>query len=216
MTIDDYLTRRYTTVVRRDSDDQGNSGFVARVAELPGCVAQGATRVEALENLDEAMRAWLEVAVSRGAEIPVPKDDSQYSGRVLLRLPASLHAELARAAEAEGVSLNQFMVGALAAAVRWLVPETRAVQPDEASQYEYDVNPAPKYYYYSISKGHAADQAEFLIGEKKEPLFSYSNVDALPLNESANGKLKAAGVKTVGDLVNKALMYYGVNVIGDK
>ena len=31
------------------------------------------------------------------------------SGRLLLRMPAALHAELARTAEREGVSLNQFI-----------------------------------------------------------------------------------------------------------
>lgn len=36
------------------------------------------------------------------------------SGRLLLRMPAALHAELARWAEREGVSLNQFITQSLA------------------------------------------------------------------------------------------------------
>jgi hypothetical protein len=49
-----------------------------------------------------------------------PRDDeASHSGRLLLRMPQSLHAELARAAEHEGVSLNGFITGALASAVRW-------------------------------------------------------------------------------------------------
>jgi antitoxin HicB len=40
-----------------------------------------------------------------------------YSGKVNLRMPRSLHRDLARRAEEEGVSLNQFMVVALARAV---------------------------------------------------------------------------------------------------
>jgi len=40
-----------------------------------------------------------------------------YSGKVNLRMPRSLHRDLARRAEKEGVSLNQFMVVALARAV---------------------------------------------------------------------------------------------------
>lgn len=35
------------------------------------------------------------------------------SGRLLLRMPRTLHAELARAAEREGTSLNQFITSAL-------------------------------------------------------------------------------------------------------
>jgi hypothetical protein len=42
-----------------------------------------------------------------------------YSGRLLLRMPRSLHEELARASDRDGVSLNQFITGALASAVGW-------------------------------------------------------------------------------------------------
>ena len=39
------------------------------------------------------------------------------SGRLLLRMPSELHGELARAAEREGTSLNQFITRTLAGAV---------------------------------------------------------------------------------------------------
>jgi hypothetical protein len=41
------------------------------------------------------------------------------SGRLLLRMPAALHAELARTAEREGVSLNQFITRALTGKIGW-------------------------------------------------------------------------------------------------
>ena len=41
------------------------------------------------------------------------------SGRFLLRMPASLHEQAGWAAAHEGVSLNQFIGGLLAAAVEW-------------------------------------------------------------------------------------------------
>lgn len=51
---------------------------------------------------------------------PARRDDpAQSSGRILLRLPRSLHAELVAAAAREGVSLNQFTAAALAGAVGW-------------------------------------------------------------------------------------------------
>ncbi len=43
--------------------------------------------------------------------------EKAYSGKVNLRMPKSLHRDLAHRAEEEGVSLNQFMVVALARAV---------------------------------------------------------------------------------------------------
>ncbi|MCP9484675.1 MAG: type II toxin-antitoxin system HicB family antitoxin [Gaiellaceae bacterium MAG52_C11] len=41
------------------------------------------------------------------------------SGRLLLRMPRTLHAELARAAEREGTSLNGFITGSLASTIGW-------------------------------------------------------------------------------------------------
>jgi predicted RNase H-like HicB family nuclease len=38
-----------------------DSGFVAHVPALRGCRSQGATRDEAIENIREAIKAWLEV-----------------------------------------------------------------------------------------------------------------------------------------------------------
>jgi hypothetical protein len=42
-----------------------------------------------------------------------------HSGRLLLRMPPSLHGELARAAEREGVSLNAYITAALSGTVGW-------------------------------------------------------------------------------------------------
>jgi len=51
-----------------------------------------------------------------GVAIPLPQAmrRGKFSGKFALRLPKSLHAELAQAAECEGVSLNQYMVTLLA------------------------------------------------------------------------------------------------------
>lgn len=54
------------------------------------------------------------------------------SGQVLLRMPRTLHAELVDQAEREGVSLNQFIVAALAGATGWRAdPEAEAVRGAE-------------------------------------------------------------------------------------
>jgi RNA polymerase sigma-B factor len=47
------------------------------------------------------------------------KAQAAHSGRLMLRMPQSLHTELARAAEREEVSLNQFITNTLAASMRW-------------------------------------------------------------------------------------------------
>ena len=42
--------------------EQDESGyFVAEVPAMPGCLSQGQTRAEAIENIKEAIAGWLEV-----------------------------------------------------------------------------------------------------------------------------------------------------------
>lgn len=56
---------------------------------------------------------------SAAVEQPEERTKPSPSGRLLLRMPAKLHAELARAAERDGVSLNGFITKALSARVGW-------------------------------------------------------------------------------------------------
>ena len=56
--------------------------------------------------------------VSGGAEsAPEKSDDKVHSGRLLLRMPRTLHAELAGLAEKRGISLNQLIVGLLSSSL---------------------------------------------------------------------------------------------------
>jgi predicted RNase H-like HicB family nuclease len=47
--------------------------FVVEVPSLPGCVSQGETRNEALENIKEAIALHIDVLLER--EFPVPEDN---------------------------------------------------------------------------------------------------------------------------------------------
>jgi antitoxin HicB len=117
-TVEEYLARPYHLLVVRDGEDKGKP-WTASVEELAGCTSRGKTADAALEGLRSAMTEWLGVALEEGREIPEPKSATSHSGRLLLRMPRTLHAELTRASEREGVSLNQFITDVLAAAVVW-------------------------------------------------------------------------------------------------
>jgi antitoxin HicB len=93
--------------------------WLATIDALPGCTARGATPDEAIERASEAMTAWLVSAKREGKDVPEPKTTQSHSGRLLLRMPQTLHAELARTAEREKVSLNQFITDALAGSLGW-------------------------------------------------------------------------------------------------
>lgn len=92
-------------------------GFHAQVLEFPGCYAQGDTLEEAYSNLEKAAESWIEVALGQGHEIPEPSSSTTYSGRIVLRLPRSIHRQAAELAKRNETSLNTFLVSAVAAKV---------------------------------------------------------------------------------------------------
>ena len=101
-----YLKRPYTRVVVPDSDGT----YRAEVLELAGCIAAGNTAAEALTALEEVARDWLTFSLERGEAIPEPLENSGYSGRIVLRLPRSLHKKISIVAERDDVSLNQIII----------------------------------------------------------------------------------------------------------
>jgi predicted RNase H-like HicB family nuclease len=117
--LEEYLKLPYHIVLVSDEDEEGNAGWVAEVSELPGCMSQGATPDEAIDHIRDAMEGWISVALEDGRDIPEPVEPTRFSGRFVVRLPRTLHAEVSRLAEEEGVSLNQFVSVALAGAVGW-------------------------------------------------------------------------------------------------
>jgi predicted RNase H-like HicB family nuclease len=50
-----------------------DESFIAEVPELPGCVADGATYQEAVQNAEIIIQEWIETAQSLGRPIPEPK-----------------------------------------------------------------------------------------------------------------------------------------------
>jgi RNA polymerase sigma-B factor len=62
-----------------------------------------------------------------------PDERPAHSGRLLVRMPPSLHSELVRSAEREGVSLNTLVTGALAGAVGWRGARAPGAEPPTAA-----------------------------------------------------------------------------------
>jgi predicted RNase H-like HicB family nuclease len=110
--IEYYANLSYTTTVVQQDDGHGIY-YLARVIELPGLMMTGDTPAEAIADLESVKREWIETNLKLGNRMPDPVHSRQYSGKVGLRMPPSLHETLAIFAEIEGVSLNQYMVSAL-------------------------------------------------------------------------------------------------------
>ncbi len=103
----------YNITIRR-AVFEGETLFEARVKELPDLAEYGESFAEAYELAVDAIETAAKAFAEKGRDFPpamVPADE--FSGRVTLRLPRSLHRAMAEVAEVEGVSLNQHLVNVL-------------------------------------------------------------------------------------------------------
>ena len=61
---------KYEIIIFWSEEDQA---FVAEAPELPGCMAHGNTQISALENINAAIKLWIETAREYNDPIPEPK-----------------------------------------------------------------------------------------------------------------------------------------------
>ena len=62
---------KYRITIEEDED----GAFVAECPSLPGCISQGKTRKEAVDNIQDAMRGYLESLQKHNEPIPPPIDE---------------------------------------------------------------------------------------------------------------------------------------------
>jgi predicted RNase H-like HicB family nuclease len=105
-------SKNYRIEILKLSDEDGG-GFLATVPSLPGCMSDGETQEEALINVRDAIKCWLETAEELGREIPLEdgyKSEDDYSGKLSLRIPKSLHKQVTDISSKEGCSINQLIM----------------------------------------------------------------------------------------------------------
>ncbi|OIN96107.1 hypothetical protein AUJ66_07405 [Candidatus Desantisbacteria bacterium CG1_02_38_46] len=61
---------RYEVIIYWSNEDKA---FIAEVPELPGCIADGKTYQQALNNVETIIQEWIETAEELGRPIPEPK-----------------------------------------------------------------------------------------------------------------------------------------------
>lgn len=108
-TLSEYEGLPYTIMIKKDQAGD----FIARILELPGCLAHGSTEAAAVKELKSMFVLWVEDALDSGDRIPEPEMESLPSGKWLQRVPRRLHRELTELAERENVSLNQLVTAML-------------------------------------------------------------------------------------------------------
>ena len=70
------MDKKYEIIIFWSEDDEA---FLAEVPELPGCMADGKTYQEALENAEQIIGEWIETAQEEGRPIPQPKGRLMYA-----------------------------------------------------------------------------------------------------------------------------------------
>ena len=99
----------YPFTIRRLTEDEGG-GYLIEYPDLPGCMSDGETIDEAIENGKDAVTAWIEAAKEMNRTIPKPRDLERQSGKWVQRVPKSIHLRLVTRAKEEGVSLNTLVI----------------------------------------------------------------------------------------------------------
>ena len=104
-TIDEYMKTPYRMEIVPDVNE---GGYVVSYPDLKGCLSTGETIEEAIANAEDAKREWLIAAMEESYPIPDPSSDESYSGQFKIRIPKSLHRQLAMQPRKEGISMNQY------------------------------------------------------------------------------------------------------------
>lgn len=101
------MSLNYTVIFNKVKEDHEEYYF-GKIAELDGCHTDGDSIEELMGELEEVKREYLKIKLEHQDPIPEPND--MPSGKIVLRMPKTLHWRLAAEAAQEGVSLNQYMI----------------------------------------------------------------------------------------------------------
>ncbi len=63
---------KYEIIIYWSEEDQS---FIAEVPELSGCMADGKSQQEALQNAEIIIQEWIETAQEQGRDVPAPKGE---------------------------------------------------------------------------------------------------------------------------------------------
>jgi predicted RNase H-like HicB family nuclease len=67
---------KYEMIIYWSEEDQA---YIAEVPELPGCMADGLSYQEAVNNAEKVIAEWIETAIDLGRNVPEPKGRLLYA-----------------------------------------------------------------------------------------------------------------------------------------
>jgi|CZCB01.1.fsa_nt_gi antitoxin HicB len=102
--------RDYKVEITKVNEADGG-GYIAHIPELD-CFGDGETVEEALDDVYAVAEDLIEIAKEDGKDIPTPqyyKDLDDFSGKLSIRLPKTLHKLVSQRAKTENCSINQLI-----------------------------------------------------------------------------------------------------------
>ena len=93
---------------------EDGSGYYAKVPDLPGCITTGNSLSDAIDQITDAMSAWLVVAEDEGEPIAPPSPQEKLSVDAgAVRKNVSLPSWMVRLADKRGINCSQVLQDAL-------------------------------------------------------------------------------------------------------
>ena len=101
---------------------EDGSGYYAKVPDLPGCITTGNSLSDAIDQITDAMSAWLVVAEDEGEPIAPPSPQEKLSDTIeyraqtdtrAVRKNVSLPSWMVRLADKRGINCSQVLQDAL-------------------------------------------------------------------------------------------------------
>lgn len=106
----------YSFSVKNESNSDGNVEYIVVFQDFQNIIGVGETVGEAVKEAYGNLKAYFEYCDELGIEIPEPAKNnlfSEYSGKITLRIPKTLHREIAEYANQDGISLNYIINDAI-------------------------------------------------------------------------------------------------------
>ena len=100
-----YLELNYEIKIRKLTSEEGD-GWFAEIPLLPGCISDGETPEEAIFNINDAKKCWVETCLELGRPVLEPLT-GDFSGQ--LRILNLCTGYCQKKAREENISLNQYI-----------------------------------------------------------------------------------------------------------
>jgi predicted HicB family RNase H-like nuclease len=109
---------RYSLKIKVNEVDTDEFEYIAQYDQFPTIIGVGDTPEEALAEARIFLKEYLDYCDNEGIKIKEAESDSwkeNFSGKITLRLPKSLHRDLSNYAEDDGMSINSIVNDAIRA-----------------------------------------------------------------------------------------------------